>query len=49
MVYVTHNVSKLFLSQEACTDLGIITPTFPDTHNARISDSDTTEVDTSNT
>lgn len=49
MVYVTSNVSKMFLSQEACADLGIIEPTFPDTlpdtRNALISDSDTTEAD----
>ena len=29
MVYITDNVDKLFLSREACTDLGIILPQFP--------------------
>ena len=29
MVYVTNNIGKLFLSREACVDLGIIPKTFP--------------------
>jgi hypothetical protein len=29
MVYVTYNTDKLFLSMEACVDLGIIPNTFP--------------------
>ena len=29
MVYVTDNTDKLFLSREACVDLGIIPNTFP--------------------
>ena len=31
MVYVTPNVTRLFLSREACSDLGIIPPQFPST------------------
>ena len=29
MVYITDNTDKLFLSREACVDLGIIPNTFP--------------------
>lgn len=36
MVYVTPNVTRLFLSREACSDLGIIPPSFPCTTNGGI-------------
>ena len=29
MVYVTNSIDKLFLSREACLDLGIISSKFP--------------------
>lgn len=38
MVYVTPSVTKLFISQEACADLGIIKPTFPNSAIAAVSD-----------
>ena len=34
MVYITDHVNKIFLSQEACTDLGII-PTYRNTCGPR--------------
>ena len=46
MVYVTPTVDKLFLSQEACTGLGI-EPSFPNNHTTGIADSGTKEADTS--
>jgi hypothetical protein len=34
MVYVTNHTDKLFLSREACTDLGIISQQFPTVNEA---------------
>ena len=51
MVYVTDNTDKLFLSREACVDLGIIPKAFPtinDTEDAKSTNSiDTTDNSTS--
>ncbi len=38
MVYVTPDVTKLYISREACADLGIIEPSFPNAAAAAISD-----------
>ena len=38
MVYVTPDVTKLYISREACADLGIIEPSFPNTAAAAIRD-----------
>ena len=38
MVYITQSVTKLFISREACTDLGIIKPSFPNSVTAVVHD-----------
>ena len=42
MVYVTPSVTKLFISREACTELGIIDPSFPHSTTAVVHDAGTT-------
>lgn len=42
MVYVTPSVTKLFISREACTELGIIDPSFPHSTTAVVYDAGAT-------
>ena len=42
MVYVTPSVTKLFISREACTELGIIDPSFPHSTTAVVHDAGAT-------
>ena len=38
MVYITQSITKLYISREACTDLGIIKPSFPNSVTAVVHD-----------